>query len=92
MSIQAQIPPALAATHNFIRMHDTDEIIDFGDILDEPVVPSSIDSFGKLSDGPSQQAEQHRAKITRDDIAQDMWDDYVLYRDAHHNRTDINTM
>ena len=31
MDIQARIPPALAAIHNFIRQHDPDEIQQFGD-------------------------------------------------------------
>ena len=28
MDIQACLPPALAALHNFIRIHDPDEIVD----------------------------------------------------------------
>ena len=28
MDIRARLPPALAALHNFIRIHDPDEIVD----------------------------------------------------------------
>ena len=31
MTIQAQIPPALCAIHNFIHVHDADEIYKFDD-------------------------------------------------------------
>lgn len=34
MEIQARIPPALAATHNFIREHDPDEIFEFQEAFD----------------------------------------------------------
>jgi hypothetical protein len=85
MSIQAQIPPALAATHNFIRIHDEMEIFDFGDILDD--VPS-IDNYGALSDGPACQSERTRAKNERDAIAQAMWDDYKVYMDKHYMDVD----
>jgi hypothetical protein len=34
MEIQARIPPALAAVHDFIRDHDPDEIFEFEEVLD----------------------------------------------------------
>jgi hypothetical protein len=77
MDIQVQIPCALAATHNFIRIHDSSEISTFTDILAD--VPS-VDSYGSLSPGPARRAEKARATNDRDVIAQQMWDDYVVYR------------
>jgi hypothetical protein len=32
--MQARLPPALAALHNFIRKHDPDDIADFDDVED----------------------------------------------------------
>ena len=34
MDLQARLPPALAALHNFIRKHDPDDIADFDDVED----------------------------------------------------------
>lgn len=76
MDIQAQIPPALTAVHNFIRKHDPQEILEFQDILND--VPA-MDSFGDLAQGPAEQAERIRAEATRDEIAEAMWQDYQRY-------------
>ena len=76
MNIQAQIPPALVAVHNFIRVNDHDEIMDFKDILDD--IPD-VDEFGDLAEGPTGQAERIRAEATRDGIAEAMWQDYRSY-------------
>ena len=37
MGIQAQVPPALCALHNFIRYHDPSEITDFDDVCNHGV-------------------------------------------------------
>ena len=76
MDVQAQIPAALIAVHNFIREHDPEEILEFKDILED--LPA-IDEFGDLAEGPPNQAEQRRAEATRDGIAQAMWQDYQAY-------------
>ena len=34
MDLQACLPPALAALHNFIHKHDPDDIADFDDVED----------------------------------------------------------
>ena len=48
MAIQACIPPALCAVHNFIRIHDPDEI------HDEHV---DIEPHGELAPGPAGRQE-----------------------------------
>jgi hypothetical protein len=80
MQVQAKIPPGMAAVHNFIRMHDPEEINSFAHIL----APSlAEEQFGKLAEGVPSRAERERAAIDRDDIAEDMWADYQLYRHTH---------
>ena len=54
MVVQARVLPALAAIHNFIRLHDAEEINDFPkDLVD----PSPGVRNGYLADGPVTQAE-----------------------------------
>lgn len=76
MDVQARIPSALVAIHNFIRTYDPDELADFKDILeDQP----DVDEFGDLASGPPTRTEQRRAEQTRDGVAEAMWADYVAY-------------
>lgn len=72
MPIQARLPPALCALHNFIRIQDPTEIFHFnGDDIDpEPI------QFGNLGEGPANQEERSQAKDLRDEIATRMWEDY----------------
>lgn len=73
MAIQARIPPALCAVHNFIRYHDEDEIHEFVlDLHDQ----NPGDIYGELAAGPAVRAEKERAEIRRDNIAQAMWESY----------------
>jgi hypothetical protein len=72
LDIQARIPPALAAVHNFIRRHDPDEIEEFAD--SEDLEPGEY--LGELALGPPRAAERERANTRRDRIAQDMWVQY----------------
>ena len=73
MEIQAYIPPALGAVHNFIRVHDVDEILEFGDDARD------LDpGYGDLALGPAGAAEKARAKLRRDQIAQAMWESYQI--------------
>jgi DDE superfamily endonuclease len=74
MAIQARIPPALAAVHNFIRIHDKNEIHEFNIVLEDQE-PGDRD-YGKLAQGPAGRAEKTRAEIKRDGIAQAMWISY----------------
>lgn len=72
LDIQARIPSALCAIHNFDRKHDPME----------EVLPEEPDFFDDDNDGnngpyPTDDAgEETDAGIMRDRIAQEMWDDY----------------
>jgi hypothetical protein len=83
MAIQARIPPALCAVHNFIRVHDEDEIDEFApDLYDR----NPGDFYGELAAGPAIRAEKERADTKRDDIAQAMWESYQeLVHDGMYN-------
>jgi hypothetical protein len=85
MSVQAEIPPALAALHNFIMdvdpddykeyLADNDEEDGLGDFDPNPGHPhESI--YGDLATSVVQQAEKERATIFRDEVAQAMWRQY----------------
>ena len=74
MRIQAWIPPALGAVHNFIRIHDPREINDFS--FEEFYYDRDGEDFGVLAVGPAGPAERLWATAKRDQIAQAMWDDY----------------
>lgn len=76
MDVQAQIPIALVAVHNFIREHDPEEIADFKDILED--LPN-LNDFGDLAEGPATRQERAQADLTRDGIAREMWEDYQAY-------------
>ena len=84
LSTQAKIPGAIAALHNFIHVHDPDDLAhDDGDNSDDsetedfeyfntgdnPITPESLG--GHIS-----QAEKDRASAKRDEIAMAMWNDY----------------
>ena len=73
MTIQARIPPALAAVHNFIRIHDEGEILEFEDLEDGE--PGERD-YGELAEGPPSRAEKTHSEVKRDRIAQAMWESY----------------
>ncbi|KAF7349661.1 putative transposase [Mycena sanguinolenta] len=88
MKVQAKIPSALVALHNFILEHDEEDIDRW--ILDEGAEDNlrgtrreqEID-FGRLSTtGRVSAAEKERAEKTRDEIAKAMWDDYQEYLDT----------
>jgi hypothetical protein len=87
MSIQAKIPPALAALHNFIIDHDPQDIDEYlsGDPRSDDIHEDDLDpnpgqpqnnEFGRLADGAVTQAEKARATIARNQIAEVMWVDY----------------
>jgi hypothetical protein len=74
MTVQAQIPAALCALHNFIRIHDSQE-----ELLDEEY----DDYDGNTGDGFVRQVRNiednnsHGAIVRRrNQIAQSMWDSY----------------
>ncbi|KAJ7667199.1 hypothetical protein B0H17DRAFT_950616, partial [Mycena rosella] len=87
---QAVLVPAVAALHNFVRIHD--ETDDAEDLADEPPDPSQhrvsngLDDFVEVEPreiSPEElginisEAEKVRASARRDRIARQMWDDYV---------------
>lgn len=84
MKIQARIPPALAALHNFILDHDDTDLEDFADVFDEtPGLARDQEEeeaarrdVGTLSDHRTTEREKALAAAKRDEIAQAMWEDY----------------
>ncbi|KAF8153669.1 hypothetical protein BJ912DRAFT_868623, partial [Pholiota molesta] len=79
---QAKVPGAIAALHNFIRIHDPDDLAredsDDSDsesegIPNQPEIPITPETLG----GHISQAEKNRANAKRDQIARAMWEDYV---------------
>lgn len=72
MDYQARIPAALAAIHNFIRVHDPDELEGFVDADD--IEPGFF--AGELAEGQTRTAEKRRANTRRDGIAAEMWEQY----------------
>lgn len=73
---QARLPPALGVIHNFIRIHDPDEINDFSfEDFNGTIHRDNGGGIG-LAAGPAGPAERARAEKKRDEIAQAMWVDY----------------
>lgn len=75
--IQAKIVLALCALHNFIRVHDSDDL-DEGEIDEELERRTPVPCAEDLGTHVSQE-ERERASVLRDQIAHDMWDQYVAY-------------
>jgi hypothetical protein len=80
--VQAKMVPALCALHNFIRIHDPDDLDDQDrqeEISRQPLVPSTAD----LKTHKVNQVERDRAVARQEKIAHDMWDDYILMGTSH---------
>jgi hypothetical protein len=72
MDLQAHLPAALAAIHNFIHIHDPNELTSFTE-------PANLERgfvSGELAAGLMRMAERRRANVRRDDIAAVMWVQY----------------
>ena len=85
MRIQAQIPAALAALHNFIRQYDPEEIRMFKD--DQPFdfpTRAHLESAGELGRGRVRPDERAPANERRDRIAAAMWEQYQCYIELLH--------
>ena len=83
MRIQAQVPAALAALHNFIRQYDPEEIRMFKD--DQPFefpIGAHPESTGELGRGRITPHKRAQANERRDRIAADMWEQYRLYLES----------
>jgi hypothetical protein len=80
MDVQARIPAALCALHNFVHRQDPD-IFDQeynGQLLEHDGIDDVALGFpGELGDGPADPAERRRADQRRENIATAMWNDYV---------------
>jgi hypothetical protein len=80
MDIQAHVPPALAALHNFIWKYNPDDIADFDNVEDlQPGAhmegPAAAEE-GQLADGLPGAAEREQTNERQDKIAQEMWTQY----------------
>ena len=74
--VQAKVIPALCALHNFIRIHDPDDLDDQDwqeEIERQYPSPGVDDLRGRID-----RAERSRAVARREKISNDMWADYVL--------------
>jgi hypothetical protein len=83
MAVQARIPCALAALHNFILSHDSTDLNNFSE-EDVDLDPGQHhDSLGSLADSTISREERSRAANNRDRIAQEMWNQYQQYIQDH---------
>lgn len=81
MEIQARVPPAMAALHNFILKHDSaewDDILDVGANDPNPGTcgQDANNNVGQLAVGLADHAEKAHSEARRDDIAAAMWESY----------------
>ena len=87
MTIQARIPAALAALHNFIREHDLnpeeDEVLQQGvQELDDNIIDQR-ERYGPGTFINSGLTAGNFADARRDAIASQMWEDYLQYIEEH---------
>lgn len=72
LTVQAQLVPALAVLHNFIRIHDPSDVPHEDD--DPPLEDYDYGSDGDDSQDPT---EQHDAGARfREELAHNMWQDF----------------
>jgi hypothetical protein len=82
MDIQARIPAALCTIHNFISIHDPTEKVILADDDDDDAPAGDAPAAPAIAvDEPS---------VRRDQIAQEMWEDYTMRRtigdaEVHNN-------
>jgi len=77
--MQARLPPALAALHNFIQKHDPDDITTFDSVEDSQPgtrAEGSAAAGGELAEGLPGAAEKRQANDRRARIAREMWTQY----------------
>jgi hypothetical protein len=74
---QVKLPPALAALHNFIVMYDPDDGFEYDmDLRNDPAPFVEVEEdMGELA-GEITPDNRERAVVFRNQIAQEMWDDY----------------
>lgn len=81
MSIQARIPPAMCALHNFLLSHDPTDVDHYltgndEDDADPNPGQTQDNDFGVLAAAAVTAEEKTRAEENRDRISKEMWDDY----------------
>lgn len=74
LDIVAQLPPALSALHNFIHIHDPNEINEFLQHEEDPEKDTGV-----LANGYLNATERQAANTWQDEIAWDMWIQYQGY-------------
>jgi hypothetical protein len=80
LDIQARIPVALSAIHNFICTHEPGE---------EPSLESpDILANDNSDEAPAAGIVEQEADVRRDSIAQELWDDYLRVREERGTGTD----
>ena len=72
MDLQAHIPATLATIHNFIHIHDPDELTSFT----EPADLEREFVSGELAAGLMRMAERRQANVRQDDITAVIWVQY----------------
>ena len=72
MDLQARLPPALAAIHNFIRCNDPEDIGDFSEAID---LERGFVSGDQATGQPSR-AERAQANVRQERMAEEMWAQY----------------
>jgi hypothetical protein len=72
MKLQVRFPPALGAVHNFICIHDPEEINNFADISDE----GTHERYGTLALGPAGHAARLQVAQKHNEIAERIWVQY----------------
>jgi hypothetical protein len=83
LRIQAQIPSALSAIHNFICIHDRDE----GPLLEERDLHDRIGYIlGDMDLAVEDDREATEMRDKRDRIAEAMWEDYQSILEGQDNR------
>lgn len=79
LTVQAQLVPALAVLHNFIRIHDPSNLPPEDD---DPQLGDY--DYGDNDDGPQDPTEQRDAGARfREEVAHNMWQDYRDGRYRH---------
>lgn len=82
MMVQARIPAALAALHNYVRLHDPEDeifVVERETLLDASTSPPNQDLPGEYRSGYVSTEERNRASVRRDQIAQELWEQYQAY-------------
>ena len=78
MDLQARVPPALCALHNFICRRDPSDIEEYSDGANLEVSHIRVDDpdIGDLAMHALTPADREYADAKREQIANAMWDDY----------------